>query len=55
MQKDLCFFKVEYARLSLIMVKYKEDTANIDEAAKILQEVQVHKHIKNAFVIDNSG
>lgn len=38
--KQVCdkkiYLEVEYARCCLMMVKHKEDSANIDEAAKIL-------------------
>ena len=36
------FIKVEYARCCLRLVKYKENDNEINEAAKILQEVQVN-------------
>lgn len=35
------FLEVEYARIVLMIVKGKEDDNDINEAAKILQEVQV--------------
>ena len=38
------FLEVEYARLVLMIVKGKEDDNDINEAAKILQEVQVETY-----------
>ena len=38
----LSFAQVEYARCCLRLVKYKENDNEINEAAKILQEVQVN-------------
>jgi len=44
--KEICdkkiFLEVEYARCCLRLVKYKENDNEINEAAKILQEVQVN-------------
>jgi 26S proteasome regulatory subunit N5 len=46
--KEVCekkiFLEVEYARCCLMLVKHKEDEENINEAAKILQEVQVETY-----------
>lgn len=46
--KDICdkkiYLEVNYARCCLLIVKQKETSANIDEAAKILQDVQVAKN-----------
>lgn len=38
------FLEVEYARLVMLIVKGKEDDNDINEAAKILQEVQVETY-----------
>lgn len=46
--KEICdkkiFLEVEYARCCLRLVKYKENDKEIEEAAKILQEVQVETY-----------
>jgi len=46
--KEVCekkiFLEVEYARCVLMTVKHKEDEENINDAAKILQEVQVETY-----------
>lgn len=46
--KDVCekkiFLEVEYARCCLMLVKLNEDEAKINEAAKILQDVQVETY-----------
>lgn len=38
------YLEVEYARCCLMLVKHKEDSQDIDEAARILQEVQVETY-----------
>eukprot|EP01016_Furgasonia_blochmanni_P046461 TRINITY_DN669_c0_g2_i12.p1 TRINITY_DN669_c0_g2~~TRINITY_DN669_c0_g2_i12.p1 ORF type:complete len:479 (+),score=184.05 TRINITY_DN669_c0_g2_i12:74-1510(+) len=38
------FLEVEYARCCLLLVKNKEDANNIEEAARILQDVQVETY-----------
>lgn len=38
------FLEVEYARCCLMLVKMNEDESNIDEAARILQDVQVETY-----------
>lgn len=46
--KEVCdkkiFLEVEYARCCLWLVKLKENEKDIEEAAKILQEVQVETY-----------
>lgn len=46
--KEVCdkkiYLEVEYARCCLMLVKLKEDENNVNEAAKILQEVQVETY-----------
>ena len=46
--KEVCdkkiYLEVEYARCCLMMVKFNESSDNIDQAAKIMQEVQVETY-----------
>jgi len=46
--KDVCdkkiFLEVEYARCCWLLVKQKENEEDINEAAKILQDVQVETY-----------
>ena len=38
------YLEVEYARCCLMMVKFNENQQNIEQAAKIMQEVQVETY-----------